>query len=115
MSRRAAGGQAVAWRRRAIGLVILGHRPHIRITTEEGALAMTTISEDAMAQIAHLRQQVETLMREKVTPVMEDAAGRASAASREAADAVAEEVRTRPLTALLIAVGVGFLVGRMSH
>jgi ElaB/YqjD/DUF883 family membrane-anchored ribosome-binding protein len=61
-------------------------------------------------------------MREKVTPVMEDAAERMGAAAQDAAevmrgqaDVIAGRVRDQPLTALCIAAAIGFLLGRASR
>jgi len=75
--------------------------------------------DDTREQIARLREQVETLMKDRVTPVVADAAGRAEAAVYGAADAVrgqAETVSTRvreqPLLAVLIAAGIGYVLGR---
>jgi ElaB/YqjD/DUF883 family membrane-anchored ribosome-binding protein len=79
----------------------------------------TDKAEDADAQIARLREQVETLMREKVAPAVEDAAERAEEVARDAAeilraraDALAGLVRQQPLTALCVAAVIGFLLGR---
>jgi ElaB/YqjD/DUF883 family membrane-anchored ribosome-binding protein len=75
--------------------------------------------EDAHVQIARLREQVESLMKDRVTPAVADAAGRAEAAVYNAADtvrgqaeAVSGRVREQPLIALLIAAGVGYILGR---
>lgn len=75
--------------------------------------------EDANAQIARLREQVEMLMKERVTPVLADAAGRAenavygaAGAVREQADALSGRVREQPMMAILIAAAVGFVLGR---
>jgi ElaB/YqjD/DUF883 family membrane-anchored ribosome-binding protein len=75
--------------------------------------------EDTSAQIARLREQVETLMKDKVTPALADAAGRAESAMYSAADVVREQadnvsgrVREQPLLAILIAAGVGYVLGR---
>ena len=75
--------------------------------------------EDTHAQIARLREQVETLMKERVTPALADAAGRAESAMysaagavREQADAVSGRVREQPMMAVLIAMGIGFVLGR---
>jgi len=75
--------------------------------------------EDATAQIARLREQVEALMKERVTPVLAEAAGRAETAMygaagvvRDQAEAVSGRVREAPLTAVLIAAAIGFLLGR---
>jgi ElaB/YqjD/DUF883 family membrane-anchored ribosome-binding protein len=79
-------------------------------------------AEDAMAQIVRLREQVETLMRDKVTPAMGDAAERVGAAAHDAADVMrsradvlAGAVRSQPLTAVCIAAVVGFLLGRVGR
>jgi ElaB/YqjD/DUF883 family membrane-anchored ribosome-binding protein len=76
--------------------------------------------EDATAQIARLREQVEALMKERVTPALAEAAGRAETAMysaagavRDQAEAVSGRVRYAPLTAVLVAAAVGFLLGRV--
>lgn len=75
--------------------------------------------EDATAQIARLREQVETLMKERVTPAVADIAGRAeqamygaTGAARDQAEAISSRVREQPLTALLVAAGIGYVLGR---
>jgi ElaB/YqjD/DUF883 family membrane-anchored ribosome-binding protein len=75
--------------------------------------------EDATAQIARLRGQVESLMKERVTPALAEAAGRAETAMygaagvvRDQAEAVSGRVRDQPLIAVLIAAGIGFVIGR---
>jgi ElaB/YqjD/DUF883 family membrane-anchored ribosome-binding protein len=80
----------------------------------------TSKVEDTTAQIARLRAQVEALMKDRVTPAVADAAGRAEAAMYSAADAVrgqaetvSGKVREQPLLAILIAAGVGYALGRV--
>jgi ElaB/YqjD/DUF883 family membrane-anchored ribosome-binding protein len=80
----------------------------------------TSKVEDTTAQIARLRAQVEALMKDRVTPAVADAAGRAEAAMYGAADAVrgqaetvSGKVREQPLLAILIAAGVGYALGRV--
>jgi len=75
---------------------------------------------DAKEQIAKLREQVDSLLRERVSPALSDAAGRAQTAARAAGDmaqdqaeAISGRVREQPLAALLVAAGVGYLVGRI--
>ena len=75
--------------------------------------------DDAQTQIERLREQVEALMKERVTPAIADFAGRAEAAANSAsdavkhqADAVAGRVRQQPLVAILVAAAVGWIIGR---
>ncbi len=79
-------------------------------------------TEDATAQIARLREQVEALMKDRVTPMVADAASRAESAVYGAADAVrgqaevvTTKVREQPLLAIVIAAGIGFVLGRASR
>ncbi len=74
----------------------------------------------AQAQIARLRDQVEGLMKDRVTPAVADFAGRAETAVhsasgvvRDQAHAVSGRVREQPLIALLIAATVGWIIGRV--
>ncbi len=72
--------------------------------------------EDAAEQIAKLREQVEQLMRERVTPALADAAARAESAvvtARDQAQAMSGRVRERPLAAMLVATAIGFALGRV--
>ena len=76
-------------------------------------------ADEPAAQIARLREQVEALMKDRVTPVVADAAGRAGSAVYGAAEAVRGQtevvttrVREQPLLAVLIAAGIGYLLGR---
>jgi ElaB/YqjD/DUF883 family membrane-anchored ribosome-binding protein len=77
---------------------------------------------NAQEEIRELREQVETLMRERVTPALSQAAHRAQQAARQVGDmaqdqteAVSEKVREWPLTSLLIAAGVGYMFGRFTR
>jgi ElaB/YqjD/DUF883 family membrane-anchored ribosome-binding protein len=76
--------------------------------------------DDAQAQIVRLREQVEALMKDRVTPAVADFAGRAetavhtaSDAMRDQAHAVSGRVKDQPLVAIMIAAGAGWLIGRM--
>jgi ElaB/YqjD/DUF883 family membrane-anchored ribosome-binding protein len=72
--------------------------------------------EDAAAQIAKLREQVEVLMRERVNPALADVAGRAETAMgavKDRAEAISGQVRDRPIAAVLVALAVGFAIGRV--
>jgi len=79
-------------------------------------------ADDAKSQIAQLRKQVEQLMSERVTPALADAAGRVEATARQASDLardqaemLSEKVRDQPLIAVLVAAGVGYLLGRIAR
>jgi ElaB/YqjD/DUF883 family membrane-anchored ribosome-binding protein len=79
-------------------------------------------TEDTHVQIARLREQVEALMKDRVTPAVANAAGRAESAVygaagvvREQADAVSGKVREQPLLAVLIAGAVGYVLGRATR
>ena len=81
-----------------------------------------TTVRDAHEQIRQLRDQVEQLMRERVTPIISDAAGRAQDMARQAQDAVSDQaeavstrVREMPLTSVAIAAAVGYLIGRVTR
>jgi ElaB/YqjD/DUF883 family membrane-anchored ribosome-binding protein len=75
---------------------------------------------DTATQISRLREKVEMLMSERVTPALaqaseqaETALHNAQGAVRDGASAVSGRVREQPLIALLVASGVGFLLGRI--
>jgi ElaB/YqjD/DUF883 family membrane-anchored ribosome-binding protein len=76
--------------------------------------------DDAQAQIARLREQVESLMKDRVTPAVADFASRAesavhtaSGAMRDQAKVVSGHVKEQPLIAVMIAAAVGWIIGRM--
>lgn len=76
--------------------------------------------DDAQAQIERLREQVEALMKDRVTPGIADFAGRAgnavssaTGAVRQQADVVSGRVKQQPLIAIMIAAALGWLIGRM--
>ena len=71
------------------------------------------------SEIARLREQVEALMKDRITPAVADAAGRAESAVygaagtvRDQAEAISTRVREQPLVAILVAAGIGFILGR---
>lgn len=75
---------------------------------------------DAMAQIGILREEVETLMRDKVAPAVAGATERMVSTAQGAADTIrtsgdmlAGRVRHQPLISILLATGVGYLLGRV--
>jgi len=79
-------------------------------------------AEDATSQIARLREQVEALMKDRVTPAVAEAAGRAESAVygaagkvRDQAEVVSGRVREQPLLSILIAAAVGYVLGRVTR
>jgi ElaB/YqjD/DUF883 family membrane-anchored ribosome-binding protein len=79
-------------------------------------------AEDAMAQIVRLRAEVETLMRDRVTPAVTGVAERMASAAQDTvetvrtqADKLSGRVRGQPLTSIIIAVAIGYLMGRLAH
>lgn len=80
------------------------------------------VAQDAQEQIAQLRDQVQTLMSERVTPALTNAVGAAEDYARQASDMASEQtemlsdrVRESPIVALLIAAGAGYLLGRIAR
>lgn len=92
-------------------------------------MAMTDSARD---ELRSLRDQVNQLMDDRVTPAFNDAskraysaandaskraysaAGRARAYTEDQAEAVSEQVRDMPLIAVGVALAIGFLVGRIT-
>ncbi len=76
--------------------------------------------DDAQTQITRLREQVEALMKDRVSPAMADLAGRAETAVhtargavRDQAQVVSGRVKEQPLIAIMIAAAVGWVIGRV--
>jgi ElaB/YqjD/DUF883 family membrane-anchored ribosome-binding protein len=65
-------------------------------------------SRDMSEQLANLRARIEELTEERIRPAVTDAANQI----REQTDALAARVRDQPLAAVVIAFGIGFLLGR---
>ncbi|GAC1346949.1 MAG: hypothetical protein NVSMB18_30550 [Acetobacteraceae bacterium] len=79
-------------------------------------------AQDAKEQIAQLREQVQSLMSERVTPALANAADTAQQYAQQAKDMyedqsemLSERVRESPIMAILIAAGVGYLLGRIAR
>ncbi len=79
------------------------------------------MSDNARDEIRNLREQVNQLMEDRVTPIFNDAGKRATDAAKsarayteESADMVADRVRDQPLIAIGVAAAVGFLFGRIT-
>ena len=79
-------------------------------------------SQDASEQIAQLREQVQSLMNDRVAPVISQAADTAQQYASQARDiyqdqseALSERVRESPIVAILVATGVGYIIGRIAR
>ena len=79
------------------------------------------MSDNARDEIRSLRDQVNQLMEERVSPVFSDAskrageaASRARAYTEDSAEMVSDRVRDQPLIAIGVAAAVGFLFGRIT-
>jgi ElaB/YqjD/DUF883 family membrane-anchored ribosome-binding protein len=77
-----------------------------------------TAKEAAGAELAVLREKVEALMRDRVTPALADVAGRAEDAAHGAMDAVRRQtgalsasVREQPIAAIGAAALAGIAIG----
>ena len=91
--------------------------PTVRVCNRGNSIPWT--AQDTHVQIARLREQVETLMKDRVTPALADAAGRAESAIYDAADVVRDQadamsgkVREQPLMAIADRAGIGYVLGR---
>lgn len=78
-------------------------------------------SSDIKAQIDALRDQVATLVEGRASPI-DDAARVLNEKARDIGGAVLEhaetlstQVREKPITALLIAAGIGYVIGRLAR
>jgi ElaB/YqjD/DUF883 family membrane-anchored ribosome-binding protein len=81
-------------------------------------MAMTDTARD---EIRALRDQVNALMEDRVSPAFSDATKRAGEAAHTArlyaedrAEKVSDRVRDQPLIAIGVAAAVGFLFGRIT-
>ena len=78
--------------------------------------------QDANEQIAQLREQVQNLMKDRVTPALSQAADTAQQYASQARDiyddqsaALSDRVREAPIVAILVATGIGYVIGRIAR
>ena len=83
---------------------------------------VSDVADDTREQLLGLRDQVERLLNERVSPAITDAAGRAETAVHSArdftssqADTVSKKVRGQPLVAILVSACVGYILGRIAR
>jgi len=79
-----------------------------------------TLTQDAKAELAQLRAQVDALMKERVNPALSGLAHQAEATTHQAgaemrhqAARVTEAVQEKPIMALAIAAAAGFVLAQM--
>ena len=88
--------------------------------------AMGSATDDALEQIRQLRAQLDELLSERVQPMARDAAAKLGAGLHDAREQagrlageelamVTRQVRDRPITALLAAAAVGFVLARLTR
>jgi ElaB/YqjD/DUF883 family membrane-anchored ribosome-binding protein len=74
--------------------------------------------DDLQDQIARMRDQLDVFLKERVTPAVAAIAGQADQAVRTAraqGDVLVGHVKERPLTWVLIAAAVGWVIGRTTR
>ena len=83
---------------------------------------VSDVADSTQDQIQSLRDQVEQLLSERVTPAIADVAGRAETAVNNArtmttnqVETVSAQVRGQPIVAIGIATAVGYLLGRIAR
>jgi ElaB/YqjD/DUF883 family membrane-anchored ribosome-binding protein len=79
-------------------------------------------AQDANEQIAQLREQVQNLMSDRVAPALSQAAdtaqqyaSQAREVYQEQSEALSERVRESPIVAILVATGLGYIIGRIAR
>ena len=79
-------------------------------------------TQDAKEQIAQLREQVQSLIDDRVSPALSNAADQAQDYARKAYDnasdqteILSEKIRDQPVVALLMAAAAGYLLGRIAR
>jgi ElaB/YqjD/DUF883 family membrane-anchored ribosome-binding protein len=79
------------------------------------------VRDTARDELRALREQVNALMEDRVSPAFDQASKRATDAARRAraytedqAEMVSGHVRDQPLIAIGVAAAVGFLIGRIT-
>ena len=84
----------------------------VRNTAGDAKDAARETTDDPQSEVEHLRAEVERLSREPATPRL-DAAAKAADHYGQELDRYLDVIRQRPLTAVGVAAGAGFLLGRL--
>lgn len=87
---------------------------------DQASSGASRLADSASEELAHLRGQVERLMKDRVTPALGNAAdtvqeyaSRARDSIEDRADSLVDTVRDRPLIAIGVAAVGGYLLGRL--
>jgi len=116
------GGGATKSKKAVIPTTLAGSTSGMSKTTD----AMGSATDDALEQIRQLRAQLDELLSERVQPMARDAAAKLGAGLHDAREQagrlageelamVTRQVRDRPITALLAAAAVGFVLARLTR
>ena len=89
---------------------------------EQSANMSKLLADEANPEIAHLREKVEMLMNERVTPALGAVADHAQTVVRNASSEfrqqttrLSETVQQQPLTAIAIAVAAGIVLANLTR
>ncbi len=87
---------------------------------EQSANMSRLLADEANPELAHLREKVEALMNERVTPALGAVADQAQTVARNASNEfrqqttrLSESVQQQPLTAIAIAAAAGFVLANL--
>jgi ElaB/YqjD/DUF883 family membrane-anchored ribosome-binding protein len=88
--------------------------------TARAEASVAQFGEDVQAEIARLRAQLDSLLQDRVSPALAEAASQAEDMAAEARDQIAEQaaalartVRERPLVSLAAAAAAGFVLAKL--
>ncbi len=89
---------------------------------EQSANMSKLLADEASPELAHLREKLETLMNERVTPALGAVADHAQSVVRNAstefrqqATRLSETVQQQPFTAIAIAAAAGFVLAQLTR
>ena len=89
---------------------------------EQSANMAKLLADEANPELAHLREKVEMLMNECVTPALGAMADHAQTVARNASSEIrqqtarlSETVQQQPLTAIAIAAAAGFVLANLAR
>ena len=103
-------------------MTVLEEWPDVTSKVQQTADKVQQTADDTKEQLLALRAQIESLLNDRVTPALADAAEKAGNAvytardvTSSTADNVSKRVRGRPLIAVAISGSIGYLLGRIAR